>query len=217
MTEPEHGRYPGYNVLDKRHTMSWNEITRRVVDHRIAVPREPRYFSPSEWGTLNAVCGRIVPQPKDRPPVPLAALIDQKMLKDGDSGFRIAPLPYQGEAWKRGLHALDEEARSAYSARFSELAFEAQDALLKRMEEGELKNPAWGDMPSKMFFSKRIVVDIPAAYYSYPTAWNEIGWGGPASPRGYVRTEINRRDPWEAVEAQPGKEAEAREKNRHVG
>jgi len=25
------------------------------------------------------------------------------------------------------------------------------------------------------------------AYYMQPTAWSEIGWGGPASPRGYVR------------------------------
>lgn len=210
-------RYPGYDVLSKRHTMSWNEITRRVVDHRMAVPREPRFFSKVEWEALNAVCGRILPQPKNRPPIPLAALIDQKLMKEGDKGFRVAPLPYQGEAWKRGLAALDAEARSTYGARFCELAPDAQDALLKRMEEGELKNPAWGDMPSKMFFSKRVVVDVPAAYYSYPTAWNEIGWGGPASPRGYVRTGLNRRDPWEAVEAKPGKETEVREKNRHVG
>ena len=210
-------RYPGYDVLSKRHTESWNETTRRVIDRRLAVPREPRFFSKAEWETLEAVCGRIVPQPKDRPPIPLAALVDAKMVKDGDKGFRIAPLPYQGEAWKRGLAALDAEARSGYGARFADLHPDAQDGLLRRMEEGEMKNPAWGDMPPKLFFSKRVVVDIPAAYYSHPTSWNEIGWGGPASPRGYVRTALNRRDPWEAVEAKPGKEDEAREKNKHVG
>jgi len=86
-------RYPGYDVLSKRHTMSWNEITRRVVDHRMAVPREPRFFSKVEWEALNAVCGRILPQPKNRPPIPLAALIDQKLMKEGDKGFRVAPLP----------------------------------------------------------------------------------------------------------------------------
>lgn len=210
-------RYPGYDVLSKRHTESWNEMTREVIDRRIAVSREPSFFSPAEWETLNAVCDRILPQPKDRPPIPTAALVDNMMEKSGEEGFRIAPLPYKGQAWKRGLPALDAEARSAYGARFADLHPDAQDALLKRMEEGELKNPAWGDMPSKMFFSKRVVVDIPAAYYSHPTSWNEIGWGGPASPRGYVRTTLNRRDAWEAVEAKPGKEAEAREKNKHVG
>ena len=46
-----------------------------------------------------------------------------------------------------------------------------------------------------------------------PTAWNEIGFGGPASPRGYVRMDFDRRDPWEAAEAKPGAEAEARKAN----
>jgi len=37
-------------------------------------------------------------------------------------------------------------------------------------------------------------------YYAHPAAWNEIGFGGPASPRGYVRLGFDRRDPWEADE-----------------
>jgi hypothetical protein len=41
-------------------------------------------------------------------------------------------------------------------------------------------------------------MDLCGAYYSHPFAWNEIGFGGPASPRGYVRMDFNRRDPWEA-------------------
>src|SRR3546814_3290242 len=42
-------------------------------------------------------------------------------------------------------------------------------------------------VPAAAFFSHRVVHDISAAYYSHPTAWNELGFGGPASPRGYVR------------------------------
>ncbi len=218
MTESNHGHYPGYDVLNKRHTMSWDETTRRVIDHRIAVRREPEYFSAAEFQTLEAVCARILPQPKDRAPVPLAAYLDQRMQQAGDTDFRVAPLPYAGEAWKRSLHALDEEARSAYDARFHDLAAEAQDALLTRMQEGELKNPAWGDIPCQLFFKKRVLVDIPAAYYATPTAWNEMGYDGPASPRGYVRMDLNRRDPWEPVELKPdGDAAKVREENQHVG
>ena len=39
-----------------------------------------------------------------------------------------------------------------------------------------------------------------SVYYAHPAAWSEIGFGGPASPRGYVRMQANRRDPWEAME-----------------
>jgi len=57
-------RYPGYDVLNKRHTPSWNEQTRKVVDERLAIdPEHYTFCTEDEWLTLKAVCGRIVPQP----------------------------------------------------------------------------------------------------------------------------------------------------------
>ena len=58
-------RFPSYDVLAKRITPSWNEMTRHVIDERLALPREPRFFTPDEWQTLEVICGRIVPQPAD--------------------------------------------------------------------------------------------------------------------------------------------------------
>ena len=69
------------------------------------------------------------------------------------------------------------------------------------MQKGELDGPFWRGMPSDLFFSKRVLHDIVGAYYAHPTAWSEIGWAGPASPRGFVRLDKNMRDPWEAAEA----------------
>ncbi len=66
------------------------------------------------------------------------------------------------------------------------------------------------------FFRARLLHDVVGAYYAHPSAWNEIGFGGPASPRGYVRMHYDRRDPWEAAEARPGREAEARRENASV-
>ncbi len=211
-------RYPGYDVLSKRNGPSWNEQTRRAINKRLAVPREPRFFTGEEWQTLTAVCARIVPQPKDRPPVPLPAYVDEKMLMGRAEGYRHASMPRQGEAWKRGLAALDAEARQTYAGRrFHEIPATEQDALLRHAQAGELSGPAWGGMPSKMFFTDRVIHDVCNAYYAHPTAWNEIGWGGPASPRGYVRLGFDKRDPWEAAEAKPGQEEKARRENKHVG
>ena len=210
-------RFPGYDVLAKRDTPSWNEQTRMVIDQRLAVGLEPRFFSAHEWQTLAAVCNRILPQPKDRAPVPLAAYVDEKMWLGRGDGFRHGGMPRPGEAWQRGLAALDAEAVQAHGgSRFHELGPVDQDALLRRVEAGEVTEPAWGGMPPTIFFSLRIVHDIVSAYYAHPTAWNEIGWGGPASPRGYVRMGFDKRDPWEAAEAKPGQEAKARRENSHV-
>jgi hypothetical protein len=210
-------RYPGYDVLAKRHTPSWNEQTRQVIDARLAMPREPRFFAAAEWTTLIAVCARIMPQPDDRPPVPIAAIVDAKLSGDHRDGFRDHRLPPMQEAWRRGLAALDVEAIARHGARFAVLAPAEQDALLTAAQRGELRDVAWGDMPAAVFFKERLAHDILGAYYSHPTSWNEIGFGGPASPRGYVRMGADRRDPWEAAEAEPGDEDAAREENGRVG
>lgn len=197
-------RYPGYDVLDKRLTSSWNDATRAVIDRRLAIPREARFFTAIEWACLFAVCARILPQPPDRPAVPLAAFVDEKMATNKMDGYRYAGLPDQGTAWRIGLTALDAEAISAHQENFSRIIAAEQDALLRRMQRGELNASSWSGMPCALFFKHRLLPDITHAYYAHPTAWSEIGFGGPASPRGYVRMGLNRRDPWEAVKANAG-------------
>ncbi len=212
----EHPTYPGYDVLAKRHTPSWDAVTRRVIDRRLAVSHEPRFFSAAEWAVADAVCRRILPQPADRPPVPLAALLDAKLLADVGDGFREADMPYMREAWKQGIAAMEVESQARHGSGFAALNAADQDALLEMMNRGELSDPAWEGLGAKDFFTKRLLSDIPGLYYSHPTAWSEMGFGGPASPRGYVRMALDRRDPWEAAEAKPGHEAEALRANKRV-
>jgi Gluconate 2-dehydrogenase subunit 3 len=199
-------RYPGYDVLAKRHTPSWNDQTRRVIDRRLAVPRGPRFLAEAEWRTLEGVCSRIVPQPKTRPPVPIAAMIDAKLFENHGDGYRDHRMPPMREAWRRGLTAIDKEARLRHGVGFDVLDASEQDALLRAAQDGLLTDSAWESLDSAVFFAKRLLPDIVMAYYAHPTAWSEIGFGGPASPRGYVRMNFDRRDPWEAAEAKPGHE-----------
>ncbi len=65
-------RFPGYDVMSKRGTPSFNEATRRVLDARLAVPDLPRHFSPEEFAAVAAVAARLVPQDGSRPAVPVA-------------------------------------------------------------------------------------------------------------------------------------------------
>lgn len=212
-------RYPGYDVLNKRNTPSWNDQTRRVIDQRLAIDsNRHRFFTDDEWPTLRALCDRILPQTIARPrPVPLAAMIDEKLHGDIGDGYRFAELPPMREAWRRGLAALDAEATTRHNRRFHDLGALHQDAILTAVQNGNVQGAAWRGLPPKSFFTKRVLHDIVSAYYGHPTSWNEIGFGGPASPRGYVRMNFDRRDPWEASEARPGREARARKENARVG
>lgn len=209
-------RYPGYDVTMKRDTPSWDDVTREVIDARLATPKEPRFFDAVEWLALRALCACIVPQDDEREAVDLPALLDAKLVKDTGDGYRDARLPPMRDAWRIGLAALDAESRTRHELPFASIDKDAQNALLRDLQQGTLKHDAWRGMPAALFFSMRVLHDICGAYYSHPRAWSEIGFGGPANPRGYVRMVFGRRDPWDAAEAKPGKEEEALKENRRV-
>src|SRR5512146_210557 len=107
------GRYPGYDVPAKRTAASWNEPTRRVITRRRSIDSKPRFFTVPEFQTVGAIAARIVPQPAARPPVPVAALIDDKVHRGASDGYRQAGMPRDGAAWRLGLGALAAEAAAA--------------------------------------------------------------------------------------------------------
>jgi hypothetical protein len=209
-------RFPGYDVLSKRQGPSWNDKTREVIARRLSTGSDPQFFAADEFLTVVAAANRIVPQPPTRSAIPVAALVDRKLHLAQSDGYRLSGTPRDGDAWRLGLKALDAEARAAFDAPFHILMEADQDVLLQRMQKGELRNPAWTEMTSDVFFRMRLARDIVLAYYAHPTAWSEIGWGGPASPRGYVRMDYDERDPWEAAEVRDGNIESARRKNNRV-
>ena len=101
-------RYPGYDVLQKRNSPSWNDKTRAVIDQRMAIdPDHHAFFTDQEWPTMRAICDRIVPQPPHRlQPAPVAAMVDEKLHKNSGDGYRDARLPPMRDAWRRALAAI---------------------------------------------------------------------------------------------------------------
>ena len=73
MIQTWRSRYPGLRRLGEAPGPSWNEQDPRVIDRRLVDrPREPRFFTADEFQTVLAIAARIVPQPADRPPIPVA-------------------------------------------------------------------------------------------------------------------------------------------------
>ena len=123
-----------------------------------------------------------MPQPKTRPPIPVAALVDEKLHRHKEDGYRQPGMPREDEAWRRGLKALDGDAQQAFGARFRDLSDQDQDEMLARMEKGLLKGPAWGAMPSNTFFKMRMAHDIVLAYYAHPDGVERSRLGRPRQP-----------------------------------
>ncbi|MGE5270673.1 MAG: gluconate 2-dehydrogenase subunit 3 family protein [Thiohalocapsa sp.] len=201
MTETFRNPFPTYDVLDKRGSPSWNDQTRAVVDKRLHAVPDRRFFSESEWQILEAVCARLIPQPdRAENPVPIVPFIDERLHQDQGNGYRYEGMPPQREAWRRGVRAIDDEARQRWGKGFRELPDNQQDAVLRAIQHGDVRSATWEGLPPTRFFSSTLLHEVVGIYYAHPAAWSEIGYGGPAAPRGYVRLGFDRRDSWEAVE-----------------
>ncbi len=192
--------FPKYDVLAKRDTPSWNDRTREVIDHRLSLTVPPDVLSATQLATLRRVVARVVPDPADRPPTTTLAMVVHRIGGDAGDGFRHHKLLGLAECWRRALDAIEAEARERHGKEFAALGDEDADALLRAVQQGDVNAALWGGLPPQLVWSWRIIPDLVSAHWAQPSLWSAMGFGGPASPRGYVRTGLNRRDPWEAVE-----------------
>ncbi|MGH9350816.1 MAG: gluconate 2-dehydrogenase subunit 3 family protein, partial [Terriglobia bacterium] len=76
-----------------------------------------------------------------------------------------------------------------------------QDSVLKKLHDSEppAGEAIWRRLPVHRYWFL-LVQDVLDVYYAHPYAWDEIGFGGPAYPRGYMRLERGEPEPWEAPE-----------------
>jgi hypothetical protein len=195
------GYYPGYKTLEQQD--SWDEATRDVVTKRVASLPPIRFFSPDDAALLQAVIDRVLPQ-DDRTPgkrIPILEAIDERLDKNELSGFRYDNMPPDREAYRLGLQAIDAMARERFKMPFIELSSFPQEVILKSIHDGkpDPEVATWGKLPLNRFWSM-VLEDCVTAYYSHPWAWDEIGYGGPAYPRGYMRLENGLPEPWEKDE-----------------
>lgn len=192
--------YSAYDVLDKWDTPSWNDQTRAAVKQRLEQVPERRFLTQEQWSLLEAIVHRLMPQPDREEPVPIVPWIDELLHENHTPGYRYADMPPMRDAWRRGLDAIAAETRNRHGKAFEELSPQDQDALLDNVQNNRVESRFWGGLPAGGFFLHHLLKETVGIYYAHPFAWSEIGFGGPASPRGYARLGFGERDPWEAEE-----------------
>jgi hypothetical protein len=197
VTPQMHGRYPDFNVLDE--VNHWDEATRRVVLERVENVPPIRFFTHEEAITLGAFCDVVTAQDRE-PRIPVLNVIDAKMFSGQREGYRYVDMPDDDETWRRVARGLDAAARQHGAAGFAVASHEVQTRVVQAFSDGELHGEVWDELPPSRAWSV-VMRDVLSAFYSHPWAWNEIGFGGPAYPRGYARFGIGQRESWEAASA----------------
>ncbi len=121
---------------------------------------EYRLFNPSEAETLSALLNQIIPD--DETPGAVGANVMRfldRQLARAYSGHR--------QAYRQGLHALDQCAIALEQKSFSALRFEQQEAMVERMEKGDLPAELWGGLSPREFF-RTVRTHTMQGYYGDP-------------------------------------------------
>jgi hypothetical protein len=192
-------RYPRADALSQRG--HWDDATRQVVLDRVHNVPAFKHFDGRARATLEALCAQVIPQshrPADKR-VPLAAWIDD-MCEGRAEGFRFDNMPPNHVAWERGLEGLDQSAQALFGTYFADLDAGRQVNILEEVRAGRAPGEVWQHLPAQRWWEFTAVRQIAGVYYSHPYAWDEIGFGGPAYPRGYLSLNHGDREPWETDE-----------------
>jgi len=194
--------YPDFDVLDEQD--EWDEHTRSVVLNRLHnATRRLVFFDSTEAATLAAIFTELLDEQRQEILSFVISHLDNKLYQGLGEGERAEGTPPEEELIRSGLRALDAAAIVLYGHPIVQLTHEVRKALLQELQAGIIDaNMKWSASLQTALF-KKLAVNAVKAYYSHPTCWSEIGYAGPAYPRGYVRSEIGLTDPWEAKRSAP--------------
>ena len=191
---PQHrgDRFPGFDVLDSVEV--WDDVTAGAVLARLSFPTGLSFFTPAEVAVAGPLLDLLLAQDGE-PRVPVLELVDQRLAVGETDGWHHDDLPEDAQAWRETLAALDKAAHDRSGSGFAELAVSDQSALVDEVRRAD----TWQGFVAEHVWSLWTRYAC-TAFYSHPWAWNEIGFPGPAYPRGYVNPGLDARERWEVAD-----------------
>ncbi|GAB3292425.1 gluconate 2-dehydrogenase subunit 3 family protein [Hymenobacter humi] len=188
--------YPGGTVRALLGTEHVSEATRAALQSRLDAPvtYEPRFLAPETYALLEAVAGRLFPQPdRSEQPISLAPAVDQRLADGRADGWRYDALPPDREALRMGLGGIQEIAQSLFQADFLALSPAQQDAALQTLADGNPPGTTWQTLDAGRFFEE-LLAELTETYYAHPLAQEEIGYVGMADLPSWTKIGLNERE-----------------------
>jgi hypothetical protein len=176
-------RFPGYDVMAERD--HWDAPTRDAVMERLYIPRVRSFFSAEEEPVCRALCATLLALDGSSGEPPVFEMIDGRLAGGITDGWHYDDMPADADAWRRSLAELRRRG-------FARATADVRHRTIAHVRDAE----RFAGMPGKRLFDLWMRY-MCTAYYAHPTAWDEIGFGGPAYPRGYRNVGLDRREPWE--------------------
>ena len=199
MTGRATGRFPGFDVLGQ--APHWDTVTADLVTARIGQPPAARFFTDAEQACAGALLDQLTGQREEPLGVPVLEMIDARLAAGETDGWRYADMPEDGQAWRDTLGYLDKDAHVRCGTSFAAAPGPDQAALIQAVQDSS----EWHGLPAARVWSLWTRYAC-TALYSHPAAWSEIGFPGPAYPRGYKNAGVGKLEPFEVRDARPAED-----------
>jgi Gluconate 2-dehydrogenase subunit 3 len=191
------GRFPGFDPLAQ--APHWDPVTAGVVLSRLGKPPGIRFFTPAEEAVATVLCDLLLGQDGE-PRVPVTEFIDARLAGQETDGWRYEDMPEDGHAWRDSLRYLDDDAQAKFGRPFARCPAGDQRALIQVVQDTAAGD--WHGMIAAHVWSLWTRYTC-TAFYAHPQAWSEIGFPGPAYPRGYKNPGVDAREPFEVGDVVP--------------
>jgi len=192
------GRFPGFDA--QAQSAHWDAVTQGVVLARLGRPADLRFFTVAEEATARALFDQLLDQ-RQEPRVPVVNMVDSRLAEGQTDGWHYEDMEPDTAAWRSTLADLDSESRARHGSGFAELSWQEQESLLTAIHDAD----EWRGRHAAQVWSLWTRYAC-TAFYSHPLAWNEIGFAGPAYPRGYKNLGLDAREPFEVADTRPGQD-----------
>jgi hypothetical protein len=190
-------RFPGFDAGSQ--SPHWDGVTADLVLSRYSPP-PLKFFSIGEAACAGALVDHLTAQ-LDQHVAPVLEMIDARLAAGQTDGWRYEDMPEDGQAWRLSLKHLDADAFVRCGTTFADAPRTEQMALIQAVQD--LGSGDWHGLPAGHVWSLWTRYAC-TAFYSHPSAWNEMGFPGPAYPRGYKNIGVGKREPFEVADADPG-------------
>ena len=191
-------RFPGFDVLGQ--AGHWDQVTADAVMARTGPPPAVTFFSGAEEACARALLNLLTGQDNGELAIPLLEMVDARLAAGETDGWRYDDMPEDGQAWRDTLAHLDADAMSRGGTSFADVPAAGQAALVQAVQD--LGSGDWHGLPAAHVWSLWTRYAC-TAFYSHPAAWAEIGFPGPAYPRGYKNAGVGKLEPYEVRDAEP--------------
>jgi hypothetical protein len=190
-------RFPGFDVLSQ--AGHWDPVTAGLVASRLDPPAPTSFFAGAEAACAAALVNLLTGQHDDLQ-IPVLAMIDARLAAGETDGWRYSDMPEDGQAWRDTLAYLDADADTRCGTAFAAAPKEQQLELIQAVQDRGSKD--WHGLNAAHVWSLWTRYAC-TALYAHPLAWNEIGFSGPAYPRGYKNAGVDKLEPFEVRDARP--------------